>query len=109
MFPSARSSTTLRDLTRSGKSLTIFKFFFLFFVVGAHDVTRCSFFLGGTRVEVVKKGVQMNETRWRQLGRRDEKKQKKKGTPLDVLREAKMDSPIHTNDIHSGATLIFIV
>ena len=46
--------------------------------MGAHDVTRCSFFLGGTRVEVVKKGVQMNETRWRQLGRRDEKKQKKK-------------------------------
>ena len=46
--------------------------------MGAHDVTRCSFFLGGTRVEVVKLGVQMNETRWRQLGRRDEKKQKKK-------------------------------
>ena len=55
MFPGAKSSTTLRDLTRSGKSLTISSFFlFLFFVVGAHDVTRCSFFLGGTRVEVVK-------------------------------------------------------
>ena len=51
-----------------------------------------------------------SESRWRQLRRRDEKKQKKKA-PLDVLREDKMDSPIHTNCIQPGGanTLIFIV
>ena len=38
-------------------------------------------------------------------------KTKNKETPLDMLREDKMDSPIHTNCIHSGGAnhLIFIV
>ena len=40
---------------------------------------------------------------WRQLCRRDEK------TPLNVLKEGKTDSPIHTDYIHFGGATTLIV